>query len=218
MIPTAVLVFAKAPRPGAVKTRLIPVLGADGAAQLAAALIARTLATAAASRLGPVELWCAPDADDAQLQALAAAQGVSRRGQRGRDLGERMAHALADALTRHPQAVLIGCDCPPLTVADLHTAARHLEDGAEATLLPAEDGGYVLIGGRRAAHPVARLFAGVPWGTATVLAATRANAARAGLRLAEGRVLWDIDRPADLPRLATVPGGPAPVSAAAARR
>ena len=103
------------------------------------------------------------------------------------------------ALRRHPGAVLIGSDCPALRPADLRAAARALRAGADAVLAPAEDGGYPLIGLRRVSR---RLFDGVAWGGAQVLAQTRAPAcgawAGAGREL---RTVWDVDRPEDVARL-----------------
>ena len=110
------------------------------------------------------------------------------------DLGERMLRALR----RHPGAVLIGSDCPALRPADLRAAARALRGGADAVLAPAEDGGYALIGVRRAART---LFDGVDWGSARVLAQTRRRLRRLGWRWTELRTVWDVDRPEDVLRL-----------------
>jgi uncharacterized protein len=110
------------------------------------------------------------------------------------DLGVRMAEALGEALTRRGRAVLIGSDCPGYHHAYL-TAAFAALDGHGAVLGPAVDGGYVLIGLRRVALD---LFAGIPWGTDTVLVRTRAALVRLGWTWAELPALRDIDRPEDL--------------------
>jgi rSAM/selenodomain-associated transferase 2/rSAM/selenodomain-associated transferase 1 len=191
----ALLVFAKAPVPGAVKTRLIPALGADGAARLAERLLERTLATAAAGRFSTLQLWCAPDAEHPALQAAAARHGATLHVQQGADLGERMQAALAEALATHPAALLIGTDCPGLSPEDLRKAAAPLQGPRDVAIIPAEDGGYVLIGMTR---PNPALFAGVGWGGPQVLAQTRARAAAAGLRLHLGEVRRDLDTPDDL--------------------
>jgi len=188
------LVFAKAPVPGEVKTRLIPALGAQGAAALQARLTRRAVETALAANVAPVELWCSPDDRHPFFHELP----VARRVQRGTDLGERMADALCTALAQSRFAILIGTDCPTLTDDYLRDAAECLALGEDAVLGPAEDGGYVLIGLRRCE---ARLFEGIAWGTAEVLAATRARLAECGFHWHELPTLWDVDRVDDLARL-----------------
>lgn len=174
-----VIVFAREPRAGRVKTRLIPLLGEQGAARLHARLVARALGTARAAGIGEVEMiW------------------ASR--QRGADLGERMHHALARALRRAPRAILIGADCPVLRARDLRRAARWLAGGADAVFAPAEDGGYALIALRRVSP---RLFEGVAWGGAQVMAQTRERLAALGWRWRELPEVWDVDRPQDYRRL-----------------
>jgi glycosyltransferase A (GT-A) superfamily protein (DUF2064 family) len=94
--------------------------------------------------------------------------------------------------------LVIGTDCPALTVIHLRGAARALHEGADVVLIPAEDGGYVLIGAH-ATHP--QLFSGISWGTAAVLAETRARIVALRLALAELPPLWDVDTESDLARL-----------------
>jgi len=194
-----ILIFAKAPTPGQVKTRLIPVLGESGAAELQRQLIERTLHTAAAAALGAIELWCAPGAEDPFLAACAKRHGTRLRTQGEGDLGTRMARALESVLAAGSPGLLIGCDCPVLTPAYLRDAAAALAGGDDAVLGPAEDGGYVLIGLAR--RPTAELFEDIAWGTATVMQETRARLGRANWRWRELALLWDVDRPEDLPRL-----------------
>ena len=195
---SAVLIFAKAPVPGAVKTRLIPVLGVEGAAQLAERLIGWCVDMAVAAGVGPVELWCTPDAAHPAILAMAARHGVRLAVQGEGDLGERMARALAEALGRHPRALLIGTDCPSFELADLPQAATWLAQGQDAVFGPVEDGGYWLIGLTR---PQPALFEGITWSTGGVMAATRERPRALGLRWAELPVHWDLDRPEDLARL-----------------
>jgi uncharacterized protein len=200
-----IIVFAKAPQPGEVKTRLIPALGAAGAARLHVRLVERALATAAAAAIGPMELCCAPDAPDPLFAALARAHGAALAPQGPGDLGDRMHAAFARTLTRARAAILIGCDCPALTPQHLREAGGALDAGYDAALAPAEDGGYVLIGLRRADPEV---FARIRWGGPDVLAETRLRLASLGCRWRELDPLWDVDRPADLPRLrAELPDG-----------
>ncbi len=191
------LVFARAPVPGAVKTRLIPALGPDGAAELHARLLERTLETAHAAACAPVELWCTPDLDHPAFEAAAGRYGVTLRTQPPGDLGQRMQQALAATLADAGRAVLVGCDGPALTPQDLADAFTALDDH-DVVLGPAEDGGYVLIGARRVS-PV--LFDGIEWGGPRVLRQTRGRLVALGWRWHELRMLWDVDRPDDLDRL-----------------
>lgn len=191
---TRIIVFARAPVPGEAKTRLIPVLGAEGAARLHARLVERTLATACAAGVGAVELCCAPDATHPFFAACAARFGVALTAQGAGDLGERMHRALAGGLP----AVLVGSDCPSITAEYLHEAARALVAGYDAVLGPAEDGGYALVGANRL-NP--GCFEHIPWGGPEVMATQRLRLRACGVRWAELTPLWDVDRPGDLERL-----------------
>ncbi len=195
-----ILVFAKAPTPGRVKTRLVPALGEAAAAALYRQLAERTLSTAVAAGLGQVELWCAPGTNDAFFASCAQQHGVGLRAQGEGDLGMRMARALEFALEERAPALLIGSDCPVLTPEYLRDAAAMLANGEDAVFGPAEDGGYVLIGLAR--RPAAALFQDIVWGSATVMQETRARLVRLNWRWRELATLWDVDRPEDLPRLA----------------
>lgn len=191
-----VAVFAKAPVPGEVKTRLIPLLGAADAAELHAALVRRTLATARNAGVGPVSLWCMPDAGHPFFAACAAQYGATLHVQRGGHLGERMARALAQLLADGP-ALLVGSDCPALAAGDLRAAASSLSTH-DAVFQPAEDGGYVLVGLSR---PLPGLFEGIRWGESGVMRETRSRLRAAGARWREMPVRWDVDRPEDYRRL-----------------
>jgi uncharacterized protein len=193
--PVAVAVLAKAPVPGLAKTRLIPALGADGAAALAARLIERTIATACAAGLGPVTLWATPDECHAVFEALRARFGVSLARQPDGDLGARMQAAL---VTANGAALVVGTDAPALTAEHLRMAADVLRGGSDVVVLPALDGGYVLIGARKA-EPA--LFCDMPWSTAGVMAETRRRLHALGLAWQEPVTLWDVDMPEDLARL-----------------
>jgi rSAM/selenodomain-associated transferase 1 len=154
--------------------------------------------TALAAGVGPVTLWCAPDVDDPAFAACAADRQVQLRVQPEGDLGARMLAAIvADQRT-----LVVGTDCPALDVARLQQAAAALATH-DAVLIPAEDGGYVLIG---LARPEPAVFAGVEWGSAAVAAQTLARMRATGLSLCEFRPLWDVDRSEDLARLAGLPG------------
>ena len=196
---TRIIVFARAPEPGAVKTRLIPLLGAERAAALQRILIDRAITTALAAGIGPVELWCAPSARHPLLAGFAEGHGISAASQCDGDLGARMLHAAVVALAATPRVIIIGADCPALTTGDLRRAAAALVNHHDAVLIPAEDGGYVLIGLK---WWDARLFADVAWGTDQVMTATRERLAALNWHWLELPSAWDVDRPADFRRLA----------------
>jgi rSAM/selenodomain-associated transferase 1 len=195
---TAVIVFARAPQPGRVKTRLVPRLGEWGAARLHRRLVRRTLRVARAARCGPVELHGAPHARHGLLLECARDLDITLRDQRGRDLGERMFNAIAEGLRRQRAVILVGTDCPVLEARDVRRAARALAGGCDAVLAPAEDGGYPLIGLRRVSP---RLFERIAWGGPDVFARTAEALEHLGWRWRRLRTLWDVDRPEDLARL-----------------
>jgi rSAM/selenodomain-associated transferase 1 len=188
------LIFAKAPIPGRSKTRLAGKLGARGAARLQARLTRHALRTAVRSRLAPLQLWCAPDSTHGFFAACRRDHPLTLHRQHGADLGRRMHHALTRALRGSGSAVLIGSDCPALTPAVLNNAFAALRDGADVVLVPALDGGYVLVGVRRSA---ARLFHAIGWGGARVLAQTRRRLRQLKLTCVELPALGDVDTPAD---------------------
>lgn len=210
VVPACVGVMAKAPVPGQAKTRLIPAVGAWAAAraQRRFALDTLHLALQAASRMGTqVQWWAAPAASQRFFRALqrlpsiagTSAAPVTWHDQPSGDLGVRMAHAFHAHFSAHPHIplMLIGTDCPPLSPGHLLQAARALADH-DAVLIPAEDGGYVLMGLRQAAPEV---FTNVDWSTDRVLAQTRERLRSAGLRWQELPALWDVDTPDDWARL-----------------
>lgn len=195
---TAVIVFAKAPQPGAVKTRLVPALGAEGAAALHAKLAKHALDTVRAASLKPVELHCAPDVDDPFFRYCQGHYGVALEPQVAGDLGARMQAAFATALAAHARVLMIGTDCPALTARHLRQAENALREGSDAVFVPCEDGGYALIGLTRV-DP--KLFAGIAWSSASVMAETRARIKALGWSWRELETLWDVDRPEDYQRL-----------------
>jgi len=197
-----VLVFARAPLPGRAKTRLVPRLGASGAARLQARLTHRALLTALASRCGAVELHGTPGNRHPFFLREQRTLGIRVKKQSGRDLGERMHGAISAALRGHRYAIVIGVDAPELRAADLRRALRLLRSGCDVVLAPAEDGGYALIGCRRAPRP---LFEHVAWGGSDVYSTTVRRLCGLRLRWRALRTLWDVDRPADIERLARRP-------------
>src|SRR5882672_10191478 len=191
-----VMVFAKAP--GEAKTRLIPALGQAGAAALHRRLVVHCLRAAADSRLGPVELWCAPGTGDPFFLECERRLGASLHPQGEGDLGARMQRAFESALARVRRAILVGSDIPALSPRYLRDADQALGRGDDVAIGPAEDGGYALIGLSRC-DP--ELFRDIPWGGPEVLAETRRRLATLSWRSSELPVLWDVDRPEDLERL-----------------
>jgi rSAM/selenodomain-associated transferase 1 len=183
--------------PGQVKTRLIPALGAEGAADLYRRLLQDALAAAAAVPGVTRTLWVDRPSPGPWIRAAAATHGMALAVQSDGDLGQRMHQALDSVLTAADRAVLIGSDCPGYNARYLGQAFARLQDH-DAVLGPAADGGYVLIGLRR---PAPGLFEGVDWGTHRVLEQTRARMRRLGLGWAELTTLHDLDTAEDLRRL-----------------
>lgn len=201
----SLLVFAKEPAPGAVKTRLAADIGAERAAAVYRELTTLTLAHASEARdariVGSVEIWCTPDPASEWFRALAADHRATLHAQVGGDLGARMAAALASALAHAPSALVVGTDCPMLDADYLARAGAMLRNH-DAVIGPAEDGGYVLVGGNRTLP-----FANVRWSTPHALADTTAGFALAGIRCGTLPVSWDVDDAAGLQRFAALRPG-----------
>lgn len=194
---SVILVFCKAPIPGQVKTRLLPYLKDEEAAQLHCELTEKTLHTATKNNVCEIQLWCSPSTDHPFFGMLSQKYSIELFVQQGRDLGERMHSAFYQALTRFSSAIIVGCDCPSLTSDDIEQALHHLTEGKPCVLAPAEDGGYVLIGLKQ---PQPILFEEMPWGTGEVLGLTRVRLQRLNLDYHELNTQWDLDTPDDLKR------------------
>jgi hypothetical protein len=191
-------ILARAPEPGRAKTRLIPALGAETAARLQGWMLRRAVDTALQAGVGPVSLWCEGADDHPAMRECRERDGLDFRRQSPGDLGARMLEALRGAAPAlEAGAMVIGTDCPVLSVDHLRAAAAALAT-VDAVLVPAEDGGYVLIGMRR---PVAAAFRDIAWGGPEVLAQTRRQLSALGWRVAEFPTLWDVDRAEDVERL-----------------
>ena len=192
------VVFAKAPQAGTVKTRLIPALGAQGAASLAKRMLTHALKQALQAGTGPVELCMSPAPGAPAWEKITMPAAVMPIFQGDGDLGERMARAVRRVTVQEVRPVLImGTDCPALTADVIKEAARQLETH-DAVLVPAADGGYVLIGLK---SPCPTLFERMTWSTATVADETLTRMAILGLNFWLGPRLHDIDEPADLAQL-----------------
>lgn len=197
------LIFLKYPMPGLVKTRLAAAVGAEVASEIARTCAELTLEHLRAVRSETTLYVDPPDAMD-QVQAWLEWSEVMRP-QQGTTLGERLAHATAEAFTEGAsRVVVIGTDSPWLGRHEIEQAFEALAD-AEVVLGPTEDGGYYLLGLGR---PLPALFQGIPWSTASVFSETTAKAQALGLRVQTLSLGYDVDRLEDLQRLlATEKGG-----------
>lgn len=194
MKPVRTVIFAKAPLPGLAKTRLIPALGAQGAADLARRLLLRAVREAHSANLGPVELCVTPVPTDSIWRTLPIPDAVQWTGQGEGDLGERMARAAQRVLDCGEAVLLTGTDCPELKAVQLQQAASALRC-CDATLVPAFDGGYVLLGLNRFHRS---LFEGIAWSTDSVAFETVRRLKQLDWSLQSFPMLHDIDEPADL--------------------
>jgi uncharacterized protein len=194
-----VIVFAKAPIAGEVKTRLCPPLSVNDAAELQRRMLRHALNTASRADLGPIELYCAPEISHPDFNQCQDEFKLELKRQVDGDLGVKMKTALINALTQAEYAVLIGTDCPSITPDYLREAVAALSDQAPVVFGPAEDGGYGLIGVRRATPEI---FIDIPWGSAEVMKSTRNILMVKQLAWRELAPIWDVDRPDDLARLA----------------
>jgi len=195
---TKLLIFAKVPRLGKVKTRLEPLLGADGCLLLHKCLIAHAMELASGWSLGPVELWLADQLQDSDIQ-LDIPNDVSIRFQEGESLGQRMQFALRSALFNGDMAsgnmaVLIGTDSPQ-QLSHLKQAARLLKEGADVVVQPAFDGGFVLIG---ASSHAPEMGGEIDWGTGKVLDQLQAELNMQGLSCKRIETISDLDIEEDI--------------------
>lgn len=191
---TRIIIFAKVPLPGFAKTRLIPALGAQGAADLALRMLDSTLMAACDADIGPVELCVSPAIEDACWHEISLPSRVKTSSQGVGDLGQRLARAAQRALASGQPLLLIGTDCVEICPQLLQQAAQRLQKH-DAVIYPSADGGYALLGLRRFDHT---LFDGIPWSTAQVCQQTTTRIQDLGWQLAQGDTLHDIDEPADL--------------------
>lgn len=194
MRPTRIVVFSKAPIPGTVKTRLIPALGMDGAAELAGRMLQHAERQAVAAKTGQVEICVTPDEavsmlpfSELPLEIVVSAQGPG-------DLGERLAHAAERVIGSGEDVIFTGTDCPALNASVIREVAGLIKAN-EAVIIPALDGGYVLLALSRFD---ASIFAGIEWSTSTVFIETVKRIERLGWRLNILPAMRDIDTPSDL--------------------
>lgn len=190
--PTRLIVFARAPVPGRVKTRLARRIGRRAAASVYRELLAATVKNLC-DIAADMEIWVTPHRH-VWMDGLAHGVGARIRVQPPGDLGERMERALGDALTAGRRPVLVGGDCALLPASEVAAAFAALEHGSDVVCAPADDGGYTLVGVRRR---LPELFRRMPWGSARVMGETRRRARRGGIDLAELALSHDIDDATD---------------------
>ena len=194
------IVFTRFPEAGTTKTRLIPSLGAEGAAELQRRMTEHTLARVSSARIKPeLSIEIRYEGGDAEQMRSWLGPEYAYHPQGGGDLGRRMSSAFEDAFQNGAdQVALIGTDIPGIAATTLENSFDILEY-EDLALGPARDGGYYLIGLHRKAFETARmLFSGINWGGGSVLADTLKIAALSGLRTRLLEELADVDHPEDL--------------------
>jgi rSAM/selenodomain-associated transferase 1 len=195
-----VIVLARVPRPGEVKSRLARTVGEAAALAHYRTMLRDILSVVREAQVQSpdieVELCILGDDRDGECARLAAMHGFALTTQLGSSVGERIEAALGRALDEGRVPVLVGSDVVSLAASDLHDAFEALRE-RDAVFGPTEDGGYALVGLRRR---VARLFDEMPWGRDSLMAATRRRLQESGVRWSQLRTLWDVDEEPDLRR------------------
>lgn len=189
-----IIVFAKAPRPGFAKTRLIPALGAEDAAALAQQMLLHTLHEALVANIGVVELCATPPVGDATWRDIQLPSGIEITEQGEGDLGARMARATARAAAQGEAVLLVGTDCVEMSADLLRDAGNALRNHA-AVIHCTVDGGYALLGLEQYSP---FLFGNMPWSTDAVASTTIARLGQLGWSVHVGQLLHDVDEPQDL--------------------
>lgn len=189
-----IVIFAKAPLAGLAKTRLIPALGEQCAANLAKQLLIHSVEQALAADVGTVELCVTPSKQHSVWDEMQLSKKLQWSNQGAGDLGDRLARAALQGIANGDAVLLMGADCPDLT-AERIAAAAHALSRYDSCLVPVSDGGYALLGLNQYLGSV---FIDMPWSTAAVARLTRERLLTQGLRLHELAELHDIDEPEDL--------------------
>jgi rSAM/selenodomain-associated transferase 2/rSAM/selenodomain-associated transferase 1 len=191
------IVFTRFPTPGTTKTRMIPKLGSEGAADLQRKMTEHTLAIARAVRDNN-DVSLSVYYTDSEQEDMKSWLGddLDYNIQAEGDLGDRLNSAFSNSLSNSARnAVIIGTDCPDITPTIIANAFEALND-SDVVLGPANDGGYYLIGLN---HPCPQLLKDVPWGSENTFKSTAMNAADLSLSLHRLEPLSDVDYPKDLP-------------------
>lgn len=193
-----IVVFAREPLLGKVKSRLAIEIGAQEALAVYRAMLARLGQLLTQAQIASWDLWVTSNCSHKDFLSICNKTNIYI--QNGQDLGARMDDAIQQTLRQEnvESVVLIGTDCPALTERYLDQALLALDSGTDVVLGPAEDGGYVLVGMRR---PITALFEDIPWGTDQVMSRTLEALKAHELSYELLDTLWDVDRPEDLVRL-----------------
>ncbi|HYB53253.1 MAG TPA: TIGR04282 family arsenosugar biosynthesis glycosyltransferase [Thermoanaerobaculia bacterium] len=196
----ALLLFARAPVEGKVKTRLVPPLTVPSALRLYQAFLEDAARIYRAPGLWEAVLEAEPGPEHPELVRLFTPPW-RLEAQRAGDLGQRLEDAFARAFARGASAaVAVGSDHPALPRARIEESFRCLSEGIGATLIPADDGGYCAVG-LCAQAPLAEVFREIPWSTPSALKVTQQRMQQAGLSVSVLPASYDIDQPEDLARL-----------------
>ncbi len=200
--------LAKAPVLGGVKTRMQPALSPAQSLQLHKQLVRHVAASLLATYRLPLELWVSEQPQLPFFQKIrhdfnasyfsVPCSNIPVKVQQGNDLGERMYAICESVLQSYKAVILVGSDCPFITDSILADVTKALDEGRDAVIIPAEDGGYVLLALRRAEK---HLFSDVEWGTERVYMQTLERLNTLGWSYTSLAPLSDIDRPEDLPLL-----------------
>jgi len=187
-----ILIFAKSPVVGQVKTRLAEFIGPEQACKVYEALLTQTLNTALNAQLAPV--CCYTDDTEHVYFKHWKQKGVEFKQQVGADLGQRMQQAFMHELRLYSPVVMIGSDCPVITVEHLRAAFNALDGDGEAVITPTQDGGYVLLGLKKP-HP--RIFSNIQWSSMHVFRQTAEHLESLSLKWQQLNTLWDLDTAED---------------------
>lgn len=194
---TVILLFAKAPVAGKVNTRLIPDIGVQAATQLQHDLIHQRLLSLTQKNICSVCLMCAPNVHHDFFLQCEKQYPITLLAQSGADLGMRMSNGIAHALKKYHYCIVIGSDAPALGDGVIQQAIASLKADTEAVFVPAEDGGYVLVGMK---NPHEVLFQDIHWGSDRVMQQTRNKLKQRNIAFTELATCWDIDRVEDYQR------------------
>ena len=188
------VVMARAPIPGQVKTRLIPLLGRVGAARFYKHLFSETISRLAGSEIYDMRISCTPDSRHAAFQTHARNFDCKLIRQPLGDLGQRMSRIISGQLKSYDSVIVVGTDLVNLDTKRVECAFGDLQNGCDLVLGKTLDGGYGLIGMKRLYH---ELFRGVPWSSPRVAEVTLNKARGLGLQVGVSDGLLDIDHPRD---------------------
>jgi len=200
---SVILLYAKAPIEGKVNTRLIADIGIQTATKLQHDLIHQRLLMLTEANLCDVRLMCAPSRQDKIFLQCEKQYPVTLFDQSGDDLGERMFNGVSIALQQYKYCIVIGTDAPALDGLRIKQVIEALHDNADVVIVPAEDGGYVLIAMQQA-HKF--LFEKISWGSADVMQQTRSRLNEKNISFEELASCWDIDRFEDYQRYLAIKG------------